>query len=174
MSTRKTRSTIQTDSVSGRTAGISSTRPTRPKTRVNIGATPSATTSSTGRICPTPSTPTRRNAVFRARRWSRDERVIAIYHGTKVGNMVAVSHDPLLLNWEKLTGAPGHSHRQRGRLAAALPGLRSLHLEERGPLLRPFRRHPAPRSLRQAHARQLPLSLAEPGRLGLSAPVRGR
>ena len=35
-----------------------------------------------------------------------DERVIAIYHGTKVGNMVAVSHDPLLLNWEKLTGAP--------------------------------------------------------------------
>ena len=35
-----------------------------------------------------------------------DDRVIAIYHGTKVGNMVAVSHDPLLLNWEKLTGAP--------------------------------------------------------------------
>ncbi len=33
-----------------------------------------------------------------------DQRVIAIYHGTKVGNMVAVSHDPLLLNWEKLTG----------------------------------------------------------------------
>ena len=43
----------------------------RPKTRVNIGATPSATTSSTGRICPTPSTPTRKNAVFPARRWSR-------------------------------------------------------------------------------------------------------
>ncbi|MDE0630420.1 MAG: glycoside hydrolase family 32 protein [Caldilineaceae bacterium] len=35
-----------------------------------------------------------------------EDRVIAIYHGTKVGNMVAVSHDPLLLNWEKLTGAP--------------------------------------------------------------------
>lgn len=32
------------------------------------------------------------------------ERVIAIYHGTKVGNMVAVAHDPLLLNWEKVTG----------------------------------------------------------------------
>lgn len=32
------------------------------------------------------------------------ERVIAMYHGTKVGNMVALSHDPLLLNWEKLTG----------------------------------------------------------------------
>ena len=33
-----------------------------------------------------------------------DERVIAMYHGTKVGNMVAVSKDPLLLNWEKVTG----------------------------------------------------------------------
>ena len=32
------------------------------------------------------------------------ERVIAMYHGTKVGNMVAVSTDPLLLNWEKLAG----------------------------------------------------------------------
>lgn len=33
------------------------------------------------------------------------DRVIAMYHGTQVGNMIAVSHDPLLLNWEKLTGA---------------------------------------------------------------------
>ncbi len=33
-----------------------------------------------------------------------DDRVIAMYHGTKVGNMVAVSDDPLLLNWEKVTG----------------------------------------------------------------------
>ena len=32
------------------------------------------------------------------------DRVIAIYHGTRVGNMVAVSSDPLLLNWKKLTG----------------------------------------------------------------------
>ena len=32
------------------------------------------------------------------------DRVIAMYHGTKLGNMVAVSRDPLLLNWEKLTG----------------------------------------------------------------------
>ncbi len=32
------------------------------------------------------------------------DRVIAMYHGTKVGNMVAVSTDPLLLNWEKVTG----------------------------------------------------------------------
>ena len=33
-----------------------------------------------------------------------DNRVIAMYHGTKVGNMAAVSNDPLLLNWEKVTG----------------------------------------------------------------------
>jgi beta-fructofuranosidase len=30
-----------------------------------------------------------------------EDRVIAMYHGTKVGNMVAVSSDPLLLNWCK-------------------------------------------------------------------------
>ena len=34
------------------------------------------------------------------------DRVIAMYHGTRVGNLVAVSRDPLLLNWEKLTGRP--------------------------------------------------------------------
>ena len=32
------------------------------------------------------------------------DRVIAMYHGRRVGNMVAVSYDPLLLNWEKVTG----------------------------------------------------------------------
>ncbi len=32
------------------------------------------------------------------------DRVIAMYHGTRVGNMVATSHDPLLLNWEKVAG----------------------------------------------------------------------
>jgi len=31
-----------------------------------------------------------------------DDRVIAIYHGTKLGNMVATSSDPLLLNWDKV------------------------------------------------------------------------
>ena len=35
-----------------------------------------------------------------------DDRVIAMYHGTKVGNMVALSSDPLLLNWSKVTDAP--------------------------------------------------------------------
>ncbi len=33
-----------------------------------------------------------------------DDRVIAMYHGTGVGNMVAISEDPLLLNWEKVAG----------------------------------------------------------------------
>ena len=33
-----------------------------------------------------------------------EDRVIAMYHGTRVGNMVAVSSDPLLLNWDKVTG----------------------------------------------------------------------
>ena len=31
-----------------------------------------------------------------------EDRVIAMYHGTEVGNMVAISGDPLLLNWEKV------------------------------------------------------------------------
>jgi len=34
------------------------------------------------------------------------DRVIAMYHGTKAGNMVAISSDPLLLNWEKPIGNP--------------------------------------------------------------------
>ena len=33
-----------------------------------------------------------------------DDRVVAMYHGTRAGNMVAVSRDSLLLNWEKLSG----------------------------------------------------------------------
>jgi beta-fructofuranosidase len=33
---------------------------------------------------------------------AEDDRVIAMYHGTEVGNMVAISSDPLLLNWEKI------------------------------------------------------------------------
>lgn len=36
--------------------------------------------------------------------WVEDDRVIAMYHGHKLGNMVAVANDPLLLNWEKVTG----------------------------------------------------------------------
>jgi beta-fructofuranosidase len=35
-----------------------------------------------------------------------EDRVIAIYHGIAAGTMVAVSSDPLLLNWEKVSGGP--------------------------------------------------------------------
>ena len=41
-------------------------------------------------------------AVFSGATWVERDRVIAMYHGTAVGNMVAVSDDPLLLNWTKL------------------------------------------------------------------------
>jgi len=42
------------------------------------------------------------------------DRVIAMYHGTTVGSMVAVSSDPLLLNWEKVTGKAVIPHAQPG------------------------------------------------------------
>jgi beta-fructofuranosidase len=48
--------------------------------------------------------PSPERAVFSGGAMVEDNRVIAIYHGTAVGNMVAVSDDPLLLNWEKVTG----------------------------------------------------------------------
>lgn len=44
--------------------------------------------------------------VFSGTTLVENDRVIAIYHGVAAGTMVAVSHDPLLLNWEKLTGEP--------------------------------------------------------------------
>ncbi|MBD0276627.1 MAG: glycoside hydrolase family 32 protein [Flavisolibacter sp.] len=43
-------------------------------------------------------------AVFSGSSLVDENRVIAMYHGTEVGNMVAVSDDPLLLNWKKVTG----------------------------------------------------------------------
>jgi len=45
-------------------------------------------------------------AVFSGSTLVEQDRVVAMYHGAGVGNMVAISGDPLLLNWEKLTGAP--------------------------------------------------------------------
>ena len=35
-----------------------------------------------------------------------ENRVIAMYHGTRVGNMCATSSDPLLLNWDKVGDKP--------------------------------------------------------------------
>jgi beta-fructofuranosidase len=43
-------------------------------------------------------------AVFSGSVLVEKDRAIAMYHGTEAGNMVAVSSDPLLLNWEKVTG----------------------------------------------------------------------
>jgi beta-fructofuranosidase len=41
---------------------------------------------------------------FSGSAFAEEDRVIAIYHGIAAGTMVAVSSDPLLLNWEKVTG----------------------------------------------------------------------
>ena len=56
--------------------------------------------------------PNPEHACFSGSALVEKDRVIAMYHGTRVGNMVAVSSDPLLLNWEKVTGQaviPGKS-----------------------------------------------------------------
>ena len=103
-----------------------------------------------------------------------EDRVIAMYHGTKVGNMVAVSDDPLLLNWEKLTGQAVIPIASEDGSPLALSSLRSLHLEQRWSLLRALRRHVAPCALRQAHRCRLPLPFGGPGSLGISAPLRRR
>jgi len=44
------------------------------------------------------------NACFSGSVWIEKDRAIAMYHGTEVGSMVAVSSDPLLINWKKVTG----------------------------------------------------------------------
>jgi len=47
--------------------------------------------------------PSPERAVFSGTSYVEDNRVIAMYHGTQAGNIVATSSDPLLLNWEKTT-----------------------------------------------------------------------
>lgn len=49
------------------------------------------------------------HAVFSGSTLVEDDRVIAMYHGTGVGNIVAVSSDPLLLNWKKIGVIPSKS-----------------------------------------------------------------
>jgi beta-fructofuranosidase len=44
------------------------------------------------------------NACYSGSTLVESNRVIAMYHGTGQGNMVAIASDPLLLDWEKLTG----------------------------------------------------------------------
>ncbi len=48
--------------------------------------------------------PNPEDKVFSGSTLVESTRVIAIYHGVAAGTMVAVSSDPLLLNWEKVTG----------------------------------------------------------------------
>lgn len=48
--------------------------------------------------------PSPERAVYSGSTLVEDNRVIAMYQGTQVGEMVALSDDPLLLNWEKVTG----------------------------------------------------------------------
>ena len=50
--------------------------------------------------------PSPERAVFSGSTLVEDNRVIAMYHGAALGNIVATSDDPLLLNWDKLTGQP--------------------------------------------------------------------
>ena len=46
--------------------------------------------------------PNPEEACFSGATFVEEDRVIAMYHGTKAGNMVAVSDDDLLLNWKKI------------------------------------------------------------------------
>jgi beta-fructofuranosidase len=50
------------------------------------------------------------SACFSGSTLVEENRVIAMYHGWELGNMVAVSHDPLLLNWEKIGNKAVISH----------------------------------------------------------------
>lgn len=48
--------------------------------------------------------PNPERSVFSGSILVEEDRAIAMYHGRTIGNMVAISDDPLLLNWEKVTG----------------------------------------------------------------------
>jgi beta-fructofuranosidase len=48
--------------------------------------------------------PNPEKACFSGAAFVEKERVIAMYHGLDVGNMIATSEDPLLLNWKKING----------------------------------------------------------------------
>jgi len=52
--------------------------------------------------------------VFSGSTFVEDDRVIAMYHGVSLGSMVAVSSDPLLLNWEKISGTAVIPHAKPG------------------------------------------------------------
>ena len=58
--------------------------------------------------------PNPERACFSGSAMVEEGRVIAMYHGTTVGSMVAVSSDPLLLNWKKVTGKAVIPHSKPG------------------------------------------------------------
>ena len=70
-----------------------------------------------------------------------EDRVIAMYHGTQVGNMVAVSRDPLLYEPGEGGEQGCHSDEKPRRVAHSLPGIRPVYLEERRHLLFAFGRY---------------------------------
>lgn len=45
-------------------------------------------------------------AVFSGNTYVEADRVLAMYHGSQIGNMIATSADPLLLNWRKISEGP--------------------------------------------------------------------
>ena len=64
--------------------------------------------------------PNPERAVFSGTTLVEEDRVIAMYHGTRIGNMVATSSDPLLLNWDKVTeGAPISNLNPKNRIIDA-------------------------------------------------------
>ena len=95
---------IPTVCATGKVVGICFIRDIRLKiSGAYTGVTQSAMIWSIGRIFRTPSIQTSSIPVFSGAAYVEEDRVIAMYHGTRLGNMVATSSDPLLLNWEKLT-----------------------------------------------------------------------
>jgi hypothetical protein len=54
-----------------------------------------------------------------------DDHVIAMYHGTEVGNMVAVSSDPMLVEPGESDRQGRHPHEKPRWVAAPLPCVRS-------------------------------------------------
>ena len=61
----------------------------------------SVTTWSTGATCRSRYTPDVERDCFSGQTLVEDDRVIAIYHGTRAGNGIATASDPLLINWAK-------------------------------------------------------------------------
>lgn len=59
---------------------------------------------------PTAIYPNPEKCVFSGSSYVEENRVIAIYHGLTIGNMIATSSDPMLLNWEKLEANPVIPH----------------------------------------------------------------